>query len=153
MTRSLIRLAAQRLRRRKVTSTLIVLGLAMASTSLALMGGVSTSTRATLVWDVDRVWDTPYDILVRPAAGVSKLEREAGLVRPNFVTALHGGITLRQLEQIRALDDIAVAAPVAVVGFVYWPSGVIVPLENRRDDNAALYQIHAFVEGDSGLSR
>jgi putative ABC transport system permease protein len=56
-------------------------------------------------------------VLVRPAGSQLPLEESQGLVRPNFLSDHFGGITLEQVEQVRAVDGVDVAAPVAMIGY------------------------------------
>ncbi|MST32429.1 FtsX-like permease family protein [Acidimicrobiaceae bacterium USS-CC1] len=58
-----------------------------------------------------------YDILVRPEAAVSGLERRAGLVSQDYLAGSFGGITLGQWRKVLRLPGVAVAAPVANVGY------------------------------------
>lgn len=57
-----------------------------------------------------------YDVLVRPPGTRLALEEERNLVRPGFSSEIVGGITLEQLDAIRAIEGVEVAAPLAVVG-------------------------------------
>jgi len=59
-----------------------------------------------------------YDILVRPQHSQTKLERDERLVRPNFLSGLFGGISLAQWKTIEHIRGVAVAAPIANVGYV-----------------------------------
>ncbi len=58
-----------------------------------------------------------YDIVVRPKGSVRPLEQSEGLVRSAYLTANYGGISFANLEAIRQIHGIEVAAPVAVVGY------------------------------------
>lgn len=94
----------------------IVLVGALASAASAV--GETTSVR--IASEVDANWRGAYDILVRPAGARLDVERTAGVVEPNFLNfAGQGGITLAQLEAIRATEDVELAAPVGFVGFIH----------------------------------
>jgi putative ABC transport system permease protein len=67
---------------------------------------------------VQRNARSAYDILVRPPGTRSPLELRAGLVQDNFLSGIYGGITLRQYHDIGALPGVAVAAPVANLGYI-----------------------------------
>ena len=61
---------------------------------------------------------TTYDILVRAPENVSEIEKEYGLVEANHLNGTAGGITVQQVEQIKAIPDVEVAAPIAVLGYM-----------------------------------
>ncbi len=61
---------------------------------------------------------TTYDILVRAPDKVSAIEKEYGLVEANHLNGTAGGITLQQYEQIKAIPNVEVAAPIAVLGYM-----------------------------------
>lgn len=106
----LTRLARRRL---GVASAAIVILLAVASASLA------EATHVRIDQQVDENWRGAYDILVRPNGARLDLESTGGLVEPNFASfAGSGGIGLDELETIRAIPGVDVAAPIATVGRV-----------------------------------
>jgi hypothetical protein len=111
---------------------LLSLGLCLVLiTVAAASAGIATFARtmqADFVGDAQTAWATPYDLLVRPAGSRSRLESDDGLVRPNFIAGLKGGITLAELEAIRAIPGIEVAAPIAIVGAVNTALPWVVPL-------------------------
>jgi hypothetical protein len=64
-------------------------------------------------------WRGTYDILVTIPAQDSDTDVTGGLVDANFVAAQGaGGISLAQLEQIRAISGVEVAAPIGMVGSI-----------------------------------
>ena len=72
-----------------------------------------------LATDVDEHWRGLYDILVRPADSHLDLERTNGLVEPNFLGFTgKGGISRGQVEAIRRIPGVEVAAPVAYIGLL-----------------------------------
>lgn len=77
------------------------------------------STQVQLEQQIDRNWRGAYDILVLPPGVQLDVERTDGLVEPNFLGfGGRGGITMAQLDAIRALDGVDLAAPVMTVGFL-----------------------------------
>jgi len=85
---------------------------------------------------IDKNWRGLYDILVTPSGQDFGGSRTQGLVDGNFVaTAGSGGITLRQLAEIRRLSGVSVAAPVGMVGVLR--DVALTPLLNIPDDPAA----------------
>jgi len=61
---------------------------------------------------------TTYDILVRAPENVTEIEKEYGLVEANHLNGTAGGITLQQYEQIKAIPEVEVAAPIAMLGYM-----------------------------------
>lgn len=140
-------------RGRPRSSVAVILALLAASLSLSLVGVIGAKAQVELVGDIERAWRTPYDILVRPEGSLSALETAEGLVRPNFVSGLRGGITPAQLAAIRSDPDVEVAAPIAMAGFVNWPLAVFLPLDgSTTGDQVRLYRISTSISGDAGLS-
>lgn len=149
----MIRLAIRGLFSRRVATTLAAAGLLTAVSGFLVLAGVSRTTQAVLSGDIAQAWNTPYDILVRPLGSQSALEASEGLVRPNFLSGLTGGITEAQLAAIRAVPDVAVAAPIAVVGFVQWPAEFPVELASAVGPGPiSVFRIRAQASGEAGLS-
>ena len=71
-------------------------------------------------------WRGPYDLLVRPPASMSQVERTAGWIDPQSVLESYGGINLQQATTIRSLPHVVTITPFANIG---WQSmAVQVPL-------------------------
>ncbi len=150
----MIRLAFRGLLARRVATALAAAGLLTAVTGFLVLAGVSQTTQAVLTGDITRAWNTPYDILVRPAGTQTDLERTEGLVRPNFLSGVTGGITEAQLTAVRALSGVTVAAPIAVVGYVQWPAGFPVDLSSAVGPGPiTVLRISAAASGEGGLSQ
>jgi putative ABC transport system permease protein len=74
---------------------------------------------------ITRNYRTAYDILVRPRGSTTPLERREGLVRDNYLSGIYSGISFAQWHRIEKIPGVAVAAPIANIGFVrqgadYW---------------------------------
>jgi putative ABC transport system permease protein len=114
-------LALRQLAGRRTSSGLAALGLLVATLGFIVLVSTSQTTRAVLQGDIARTWATPYDLLIRPAGSGTSLEAGQGLVRPNYVSGLaSGGITRAQLDAVRRIPGVEVAAPVAIAGAVNW---------------------------------
>src|SRR5207302_3475698 len=122
---AVIRLGVRELISRRTATVLSAAALLTATTSFLVLAGTAKTTRAALSGDIGRAWSTPYDLLVRPPGSRSSLETTQNLIRPNYVSGLLGGITMKQLEAIRSIPGVEVAAPIAMVGFVEWPSAYL----------------------------
>jgi putative ABC transport system permease protein len=101
---------------RRTATGLAALGLLTATLGFMLLASTSETTQAVLTGDLGSAWAAPYDLLIRPPGTQAALETAQGLVRPNFLAAINGGITDAQLATIRGISGVEVAAPIAVVG-------------------------------------
>jgi hypothetical protein len=103
-------------RRRAGRSVALMAGLALATTSFIVLVASAATSRTTAVATVDETAQAPYHIVVRPLGGRNALEEEHGLVRPNYLSGIFGGISIDQWRTIQGLSDVEVAAPVANLG-------------------------------------
>lgn len=104
--------------RRRGRSLAVVAAIVVAAVSFSLLSGSVATSQLQVQGTVEANFRTAYDILVRPARSQTGLERSDQLVQENYLSGIFGGITLEQYEQIKAMDDVEVAAPVAMVGYV-----------------------------------
>lgn len=95
----------------------LFLGILAATTGFTLLTGSTTTSRLQTLGAVDANYRAAYDILVRPKGTRTPLEVERGLVRPNYLSGLYGGISLDQYERIKKITGVGVAAPIAMVGY------------------------------------
>jgi len=121
------RLAGNELRGQWRLTALVSFGLILAAFAYVALLGTASGTTAVLTGDIGKAWSTPYDLLVRPPGDVSKMERKQGLVSPNFISSINGGITNEQLNAIRKIPGVTVAAPIAIVGYVPFHATYEVP--------------------------
>lgn len=120
----MIWLAIRELAARRTSTGMTAFGLLTATLGFVVLTSTAQTTRAELHGDIERAWQSPYDLLVRPAGAVAALEARDGLVRPNYASGLAGGgITVEQLARIRDIPGVDVAAPIALVGAANWPLG------------------------------
>ncbi|HMH36265.1 MAG TPA: hypothetical protein VK584_04950, partial [Streptosporangiaceae bacterium] len=149
-------LAVRELASRRTATALAALGLLTATLGFITLAGTSQTTRAVLRGDIARTWNTPYDLLVRPPGSVTPVEARHGLVRPNYVSGLaNGGITRAQVEAIRRIPGVSIAAPVAIVGAVNWATGGFGVLLGHEPAPRplAVYKLVIDSTTDAGLSR
>ena len=76
------------------------------------------SIQVSLDQKLDGLPRTTYDLLIRPHDSVSNIEKKYGMVSPNHLNGIPGGISLEQYETIKALPNVEVAAPIAVLGYL-----------------------------------
>jgi len=96
---------------------LLAAGLLLVSLSVLLVGAASQHTVVTANQRLADYWRTTYDILVRPAGSRSPIEEKYGLVEANHLSGIWGGITFEQYETIKSIPGVAVAAPIAMLGY------------------------------------
>ena len=149
----MIRLALRELLVRRAATAAMALGLITATVGFVVLAGTSETTQAVLTRDIAKAWPAPYDILVRPVGTQDQVEANAGLVRPNYLSGLRGGITTAQLDQVGATPGVAVAAPIAIVGFTYWPALRWIDLGPYIEpDKISFFRLSVVSRGDAGRS-
>lgn len=96
--------------------TLALLGVVVLGAGLSVMSQLTDSVTGTVTRTYEQTWRAPYDILVHtPLSGSEDLP---DVTEPNVLASLPPGITLGQLERVRETDGVALAGPLAVVGYV-----------------------------------
>jgi putative ABC transport system permease protein len=109
-------MARLRAQGRRAAAMLVSVGVAVAA-FLVLTASAERSSLE-LTETVDANFRSSYDLLVRPKGSQTSMEREAGLVRPNYLSGIYGGITRRQLHRVEAVPGVDVAAPIAMIGTI-----------------------------------
>ncbi|SNT65482.1 FtsX-like permease family protein [Asanoa hainanensis] len=120
-------------RRRPARSLALILGVLVATTGFVVLTASTTTSRLAMVGTVAEGSRAPYQILVRPPGARTDLERDRGLIQPNFQAGTHGGITPAQWQQIQDVPGVDVAAPVAMLGYTLASVTVDVDLTDRID--------------------
>jgi ABC-type lipoprotein release transport system permease subunit len=110
------------LRQRPGRALALGLGVLVSSVTFILLTGSSRSGELKVEGTIQSNFRPAYDVLVRPRGSATALEQSRGLVRDNYLSGIFGGITLRQWHSIKDLAGVAVAAPIANVGYVF-PKG------------------------------
>ncbi|MEU7751560.1 FtsX-like permease family protein [Micromonospora sp. NPDC049171] len=105
------------LRGRAGRSVALLAGVLVATTGFVVLTGATTTSRLAVTGALERNTRAAYDILVRPPGTRTPLEAERGLVRPNYLSGLFGGITSAQYEQVKQVGGVDVAAPIAMLGY------------------------------------
>ena len=115
----MIRFIWQNWWRRKERLILLLIGALIISVGLTYLVGISDANKGTIVDELQQRWSSSYDIVVRPAGSRSVTE-EKGLLDPNYLSGLDGGISRAQYEKIKTIQDVEVAAPIAMIGPVLY---------------------------------
>ncbi|MBH9965931.1 FtsX-like permease family protein [[Bacillus] enclensis] len=104
--------------RNKDRFILLIIGVLLLSVGLSYLVGVTQSNNGTIVNELQKRWKSSYHIVVRPQDSRSVTEK-MNLLEPNYLSGLHGGISMEQYESIKTMDDVSIAAPISMIGYVY----------------------------------
>jgi hypothetical protein len=139
---------------RRSRTAALALAILVASVSFTLLTASTKSSSLRVHGTLRSSFRPAYDILIRPPQTQTVLERSERLVRPNFLSGVYGGITVRDWQRILRMRGVAVAAPVANVGYVLPLKNVPISI-TRLVDKAPyqLYRIHPTWVANDGLSR
>jgi len=94
----------------------MILGALIIGYGLSLLASMTETTRVEVQGTLSDRWQSSYDILVRPSDAVSDIEIQSDLLPGDFHAGLPGGISFRQLDAIRKVPGVQVAAPVCLLG-------------------------------------
>ena len=127
--------------------------IAFATGSFVALTASSSVSRLEVRGKVDANYQGTYDVLVRPVNSRSVLEQGQGLVRPNYLSGQFGGISTSQWRQIQDVRGVAVAAPIAMVGYVLRTVSTVVDVTNVDVPGApAMYAASVARVTDAGLT-
>ncbi|WP_214845633.1 MULTISPECIES: ABC transporter permease [unclassified Exiguobacterium] len=101
--------------RNKERFILLLVGVLIVSTGLSYLIGTTQANNGTVVDELQKRWNSSYDIVVRPPGSRSVTE-DLHLLEPNYMSGLDGGITMKQYQTIKDITDVEVAAPIAMIG-------------------------------------
>ena len=140
--------AAIRLRRQplRVASLIVAAALSLAAAT------INDAARFHLTASIDANWRGAYDILVRPQGQRLDLEKTLGLVEPNFLGFTGaGGIDEAQLDAIRQVPGVELAAPVSVVGYLSYTQSAPIVYRTDLPTKPTLYQLDLTASTSDGL--
>ncbi len=102
--------------RRKERFFLLIVGVIIISAGLTYLVGLSNQSKGTVEKNLQERWTASYDIVVRPE-GSRSITEDKNLLEPNYMSGLSGGISMEQYETIKGIEDVEVAAPIAMLGY------------------------------------
>lgn len=141
---------------RKDRLAMVFLGILMVSFGAGLAAATARSTQGAMDEELARHWRTDYDLLIRHPSAVHILEDELQAIPGNYQANMTQtrGISPAQLEAIRKVPGIEVAAPMTFVG--YANAGFTVPIAEPYQDSEMLepgiYKVQKRFIRDTGLS-
>lgn len=130
------RMILEEVRHRRGRGFALLAGIAAATAAFAMFTGNSDTQQLVVRGKLARNFRGAYDILVRPRGVETSIERSEGLVRDNYLSGIFGGITLAQYHEISRLPGVAVAAPIAMIGYVLQPASIEFNLTRDLDGSA-----------------
>jgi putative ABC transport system permease protein len=149
------RLAWSQLRFRTGRALALLAGMLVATTAFTVLTAAARSAQIRTIGTVNAHFEPAYDILVRPAGARSSLESATGTVQPDFLSGIYGGITMAQWHQIQKIAGVQVAAPVAMVGYIFMdaPFSVTVPAADTSQPGRQLYRADTTWVSANGATR
>lgn len=151
---SLAVIARAELRSRPGRAMTIGAGVLAASVCFGLLSSETTTSEAHVASTVKRNFRAAYDILVRPKGAETTFERKHRVVDDGFLSALFGGITMRQYDEIKSLPGVSLAAPVADVGYFLYQQTLLVPFPDTISrSKAAAFKVDLNWNVHNGLSK
>lgn len=131
--------------RNKERFILLLVGVLILSTGLSYLIGTTQANNATVVDELQKRWEASYHLVVRPEGSRSVTE-ELNLLEPNYLSGMDGGITLEQYEQIKAMADVEIAAPIAMMGSI----DTSINLDRVDITEPGIYRMNILEETDTG---
>lgn len=129
-------------------------GVLVAALGFSVLTAASSTSQLRTVGVVKSNARAAYDILVRPHGSTIGLERSRGLVRPNYLSGIFGGITTRQSEAVKAIPGVRVAAPIAMIGYAIPQVPVSLDLSHKMTRDARqLFRVKRTWVSDRGLTQ
>jgi putative ABC transport system permease protein len=149
------RLAWSQVRFRPARALALIVGVLVAATAFTVLTAASRTAQARTVGKVSANFAPAYDILVRPKGSRTAVESKTGTVQPDFLSGIYGGIEIAQWHQIKRIPGVAVAAPVAMVGYAQLQADVFepVPAAALAGSGRQLYRATTTWVSDGGASR
>jgi ABC-type antimicrobial peptide transport system permease subunit len=129
----------------------MVIGALIISSGLGYISGVQETSTGTIEYLLQKKWKSAYDIVVRPP-DTRSITEEHKLLEPNYLSGISGGISLEQLNKIKNMKDVAVAAPIAVIGNT---SAIVTfdTMERGKMEEPGVYSITFKTMSDNGYRK
>ncbi|MFZ0664336.1 MAG: hypothetical protein WAM97_01180, partial [Acidimicrobiales bacterium] len=147
-------LAWSQLKFRPARLSALLVGLLLATSAFTVLTAASRTSQLEATGTVTNHFVPAYEILVRPDGARTKLESRTDTVQPNFLSGIYGGITMAQYRQISRIPGVAVAAPIAMVGYalLYAPITYKVAPSRFAEPGRELFRVSTTWSSDAGTS-
>ncbi|MDP9222333.1 MAG: hypothetical protein M3P18_00475, partial [Actinomycetota bacterium] len=132
----------RQLRYRRGRVATLAAGILVAAASFVLLTSAAQTSELQVKGTVAKNFRAAYDILVRPKNSFTRLEKQQGLIRENYLSGIFGGITMKQFRQIKKIRGVDVAAPIANIGYLFPMQPITVNIYNDlTSDPYQLYRL------------
>src|SRR5487761_432519 len=111
------------LRRSLGRSLLAGMGFLLVACALVLLSSTTLTTVVRATQLISKNWRSTYDLVVLPP---QTPESTGKAVPADQFEGYGGGISIQQYEQIKKLPGVAVAAPIAFIGYVQYPPATVI---------------------------
>ncbi|HHW57303.1 MAG TPA: ABC transporter permease [Clostridia bacterium] len=101
---------------RKNRLIVMLLGVAILASGLSYLVGISHDSKITVQEELEKRWKSSYDILVLPKDKSFPLEN-LNIMESNQISNFSGGISIKDWEEIKKIEEVEVAAPVSIIGW------------------------------------
>jgi putative ABC transport system permease protein len=150
----MLRVAWGELLHRRSRTLALLAGILVATTAFTVLTATSRTQRLEARGTVAESFRGSYDVLVRPRGSRTAAERRSGQVRPNFLSAISGGITVAQWRRIERLPGIEIAAPIANLGYLLPTAKVRIDVGDAASGSGrTLLRARVTWVSDRGLTR
>lgn len=99
--------------------------------------------------DLDQSWRYSFDLLVLPQQNGENKDRINDLIAPHSSIASYGGISIDDLELIRSIPGVKIAAPLSLIGYI--PMEMIFATYTQANAGN-IYEIKRITKTHDGLS-
>ncbi len=148
------RFITSQLRHRLSRALTLGLGLVVAAAGFTLLTSAVDTGALEVRGTINRSFRPAYDLLVRPTDSYTPVERNVGLVRANYLSGIYGGISFQQWHEIEHVPGVAVAAPIANVGYVMPFEFATIPIGRFLDHRPfQLFRLDVSWVAQNGASR
>ncbi|TCT14394.1 hypothetical protein EDD68_1424, partial [Melghiribacillus thermohalophilus] len=113
----MIRLSFKRLLNRKGSTLTFLIALTALFALIPFGLQQSRDTKLAVDHSITEYGRGTYDLLVRPGGSRTETEKQLGVVEDNYIGDSQGGISISEWEELKEMEGIEVAAPVASLGY------------------------------------
>lgn len=123
---------------KRLSNTLFVIAIFLVLTILPLLLNSLQTLQSQVEKDISYYSRGSYDLLIRPEGQLLELEEELGIVPENYLGFGEGGISIEQWEEIKAREDVEIAAPVASLGYF---TGITTNISFMQPEESSRYEV------------
>ena len=137
------------IRERWITMSLVILTLLTVGIGYLWSQTITERISIQAKRDLEENWRYQYDILVLPNSVDQDVVLEGGWIPPQSSISSYGGISFEELEKIREIAGVKVAAPLSLIGFY---EGAAISTQAANAEKGHFYIIDMEKKVNDGLS-